>query len=264
MEGMKHLRILGMALTAALAIAAIAASAASASQPEYMKCAKAAKVEGKYTGGFNNKVCTEVNGTGEGKYATSALSTPLGYTGKSKATTLYYSKPGGPIVWELTCKKGLESAEISESTSEEGLITLESCSLANEITKAKAVKCTSPMPVPFAGILREETVPASLHPGITYVFFMPEYSCAGVTMETTTALPFVTGEVSPTTKGEFGSFTVNKTTGAQNIEQWVEEGKPTKWAPLEAEVTAEAKSESLRVGVETLQPLAPKKEVVIH
>jgi hypothetical protein len=264
MKGMKHLRTLGMALVAALALAAVAASAASASQPEYLKCAKAAKVEGKYTGGFNNKLCTEVNGTGEGKYATSALTTPLAYTGKSKTTTLYYSKPGGPIVWELICKKSVEGAEISEATSEEGLITLESCSLANEITKAKAVKCAGTMAVPFAGLLREQTVPASPHAGITYAFFMPAYSCAGVSIETTTALPFVTGEVSPSAKGEFGSFTVNKTTGAQNIEQWVEEGKPTTWAPLEAEVTAEAKSESLRVGIEMLEPLAPKKEVVIH
>jgi hypothetical protein len=263
MESMKHLRILGMALVAVLALAAVAASAASASQPEYLKCGKATKVGKTYTGGFNNKLCTEVNGKSEGKYATSALTTPDAYTGKSKTATLYYSKPGGPIVWELTCKKGKEAAEIAEATSEEGLITLESCSLANEITKAKAVKCTSPVAIPFAGLLREETVPATPHAGITYIFFLPEYSCAGVSFETTTNFPFVTGEVLPTAKGEVGSFTVNKTTGAQNISQWVEEGTPTSWAPLEAEVTAAAKSESLLVGFETLEPLGPTKEVVI-
>ena len=261
---MRHVRTLGLALIAGFAFAALAAGSASAAQPEYLKCAKAAKVESKETGNFNDKLCTEANSKGEGKYATSALTTPLAYTGKSKATTLYYSRPGGPIVWELTCKKGTETAEISEATSEEGVITLASCALTNELAKAKAVKCSGAVTVPFAGALREETVPASPRPGITYVLFLPEYSCGGVSFDTTTAFPFVTGEVTPTSKGEFGSFTVNKATGEQSIEQWVEEGSPTKWAPLEAEVTAEAKSETLRVGLETLQPLGPQKEVVIR
>lgn len=260
---MRNLRILGMALVAALALAAVVASAASASQPEYLKCAKAAKVEGKYTGGFNDKRCTEVNGTGEGKYATSAVATPLAYTGKSKTTTLYYAKSGGPIAWELVCKKGAQTGEITEPTTVEGTLTLEGCSVVNEITKAKAVKCTGNVVVPFVGLLREETVPATSHPGVTYLFFLPEYACGGASFETTTAFPFVTGEVSATTKGEFGIFTVNKATGQQSLGGWMEEGTPSSWPPLEAEVTAEAKTETLQVGLETTQPLAPKKEVVI-
>ena len=261
---MKHLRILGLALVAVLALGAVAAAGASASQPEFLKCAKAPKVGGKYTGGFNNKLCTEVNGAGEGKYATSALATPLAFTGKGKTTTLYFYKPGGGIIYELACKKAAISDEIAEPTSFEGLITFESCSLANEVTKAKAVKCATSLSVPVVGLLREHTVPATAHPGVSLLFFAPAYSCGGVTLETTTALPFITGEVTATTKGEFGTFTVNKATGAQSLEGWLEEeGEPSKFAPDEVEATEGATSESLRVGLETSQPIAPKKEVVI-
>jgi hypothetical protein len=252
-----------MALVAVLALAAVAASAASASQPEYLKCAKVAKVEGKYTGGFNNKLCTEVNGKSEGKYGTSALATPLAFTGKSKATTFYFSKSGGPIVYELTCKKGLESGEISEPTSYEALITFESCSLANEVTKAKAVKCAGSLAVPVFGLLREETVPATPHPGISYIFLLPEYSCAGVSFETATPFPLVTGEVAASSKGEFDAFAVNKTTGAQNLSGWMEGGEPDGFGPIEVEATSEAVTQSLVLGLETSQPLGPKKEVVI-
>lgn len=255
---MRQIKIVGLCLVAVFAFSAVAAGSASASQPEYMKCAKASP---KNTGGFNDKACTSVNGGGTGAYALSPLS-PTAFEGKSKATTFYYSK-AGKIVWEIVCKKDKITGAI-ESTSLEGLITFETCEVKNEITKAKGVKCTENLEVPVAGLLREETVPAIAHPGITLVFFAPAYTCGGATFEDTTAFPFITGEVSPTKKGELGVFTVNKTTGAQSIEQWVEEGKPTTWAPLEAEVTSGASSESLRVGLETSEPLGPKKEVVIR
>ncbi len=60
---MKRMRVLGIALVAVFALAAIAASGASAT-PAWYECAKLAKVEGKYTGKFMDKLCT-VNATAE-------------------------------------------------------------------------------------------------------------------------------------------------------------------------------------------------------
>ncbi len=261
---MRHVRILGLALVAVFAITALAAASASAAEPEYKMCKKAAKVEKKYTGGYNDKRCTEVNVGGEGKYATSPVALPLSFEGKSKASTFYYSKPGGGgIVWEVVCKKDKDSATIEEPSYLEGTITFEKCAATNEVTKAKAVSCAGSIVVPFVGLLREETVPATPHPGITAMFLAPAYSCGGVSFESVTAYPFVTGEVSPTAKGEFGAWTVNKTTGVQSLEGWMEEGEPSKWAPVEAEVTEGAGTESLRFGLETTEALGPKKEVVI-
>jgi hypothetical protein len=248
------------------AIAAVAAASASAVEPEYMACVKAVKnaKTKKYEGGYNNKTCTEVNGKGEGKYATQAATLPVSFEGKSKASTFYYSKPGGGgIVWEVVCSKDINNATISEPTGIEGAITFEKCKATNEVTKAKAVNCTGNIVVPYGGSLHGETVPATGHPGLAIVFFAPTYSCGAVTFESATAFPFVVGEVSATTKGETAVWAVNKTTGAPLLEQWMEEGTPTKWAPTEAEVTSGASTESLRFGLETIEAIGPKKEVVI-
>jgi hypothetical protein len=60
---MKHMRILGVAMVAVFALAAFAASGASAT-PGWYECAKLAKVEGKYTGKYMDKLCS-VNATAE-------------------------------------------------------------------------------------------------------------------------------------------------------------------------------------------------------
>jgi hypothetical protein len=263
----RHLRMVGVCLVAVFAIAAVASASASAAEPEYKACVKAVKnaKTKKYEGGYNNKTCTEVNGKGEGKYATQAAKLPISFEAKSKASTFYYSKPGGGgIVWKVVCTKDLNSAAISEPTAIEGTITFEKCKASNQITKAKAVTCAGSITVPYGGTLHGETVPATGHPGIALVFFAPAYSCGGVTFESVTTFPFVVGEVAATTKGETGVWTVNKTTGAQSLEQWIEEGTPTGWAPVEAEVTAGASTESLRFGLETTEAIGPKKEVVIN
>ncbi len=257
---MRQIKIVGLCLVAVFAFGAVAAGSASASEPEYMKCSKASP---KNTGGFNDKACTEVNGGGEGKYATSPLAFPVSFEGKSKTSTFYYSK-AGKIVWKVVCKKDKDSASIEEPAYLEGTITFEKCAATNEVTKAKAVNCTGSIVVPFVGLLREETVPAISHPGISVLFFAPAYSCGGVSFEITTALPFVTGEVSPTSKGELGVWTVNNSTGAQSLEGWIEGGEPSKFAAAEAEVTEGASSESMGFGLETTEALGPKKEVVIR
>ncbi len=65
---MKSIKVMGLCLVAAFALSAMAVASASAAAPEYKTCLKAEKVGGKYTGGFNDKACSSVNGAGEGKY----------------------------------------------------------------------------------------------------------------------------------------------------------------------------------------------------
>lgn len=260
---MRSIRLMGMALVAVLAFSVVAVASASASEPTYLKCGKATKVGTKYTGGYNNKTCTEVNAKGEGKYATSALPLPTKFTGTSKISTFYYSK-AGKIVWEVKCTKDKDSGTIEEPAYFEGAITFSSCSASNEVSHAKAEKCAKSVEVPVIGILREKTVPASPHPGVTALFQAPAYSCGTVSFEISNAYPFITGEVSPTAKGELGDWRVDPSTGLQSLEGWIEEGKPSTWPPVEANVTVGASSESMRFGLETSEPIGPSKEVVIQ
>jgi hypothetical protein len=65
---MKPIRVLGVLLVALMATAVVASASAAAAEPALYECAKAVKVGKKYTGGYNNKTCGEVNGAHEGKY----------------------------------------------------------------------------------------------------------------------------------------------------------------------------------------------------
>ncbi len=262
---MRHLRMVGVCLVAVFAITAIAAASASAAEPQYMACVKAVKnaKTKKYEGGYNDKTCTEVNGKDEGKYATEAAKLPISVEGKSKASTFYYSKPGGGIVWTVVCTKDINNATISEPSSIEGTITFEKCKASNLVTKAKAVSCTGSIAVPYFAALHEATAPASGHLGLSLVFFAPTYSCGGATFESVTGFPVIVGEVAPTTKGETGVWTVNKTTGAQTLTGYVDGGETTTWSAPEAEVTQGASSEGLQFGLETTEAIGPKKEIVI-
>jgi hypothetical protein len=62
-------RIAALGFVLAGLIVAVSAAGASAADPAFYECHKLAKnAEGKYTGGFNNKSCSEASPTHEGKY----------------------------------------------------------------------------------------------------------------------------------------------------------------------------------------------------
>lgn len=81
---MKRIGTAGLCLVAVLALSAMAAASALAAAPEYKTCLKTSKVAGKYTGGYNDKACTSVNGAGEGKYALSEWNAGKKVTTKGK------------------------------------------------------------------------------------------------------------------------------------------------------------------------------------
>jgi hypothetical protein len=99
----RNVRMLGLCLVAVFAMSAVAAASASAAEPEYLSCVKAAKVGKTYTGGYNNKTCTEVNAKSEGKYATKPVASGTTFTSKSKGATFTVE---GTIV---KCKKDTDS-----------------------------------------------------------------------------------------------------------------------------------------------------------
>jgi hypothetical protein len=265
MESMKHLRILGVALVAVFALVAVtAASASAASEPEYKACVKLKKnAEKKYTGGFNDKRCTEVNGAGEGKYAAEEVKAPIEFTGKSKASTLYYYVPGGAILYTVTCKKDKVTGTI-ESAKEIGGglglgITFESCEAMNLSTKVKAKCATAPSVEPGGIALLDLTLPAEA-PGLGVQARISAFECGTTKFER--MFPLLEAEVLPTSKGEFAVFKVNKATGESIPRELLFEGSPVA-VESTGEVVEGATHYSVEVGLEGTDPIAPKKEVVV-
>jgi hypothetical protein len=65
---MRVARVLGVAMATAMIAAVAAVSGAYAQAPEYGRCVKVPKIEGKYGGGYEDKGCTKASGTKSGKY----------------------------------------------------------------------------------------------------------------------------------------------------------------------------------------------------
>src|SRR4051794_24382808 len=90
---MGRMRILGLAVVAAVAVGGIAASAASAA-PEWKGCVK---TEPKNTGKYTDKLCTVENPTGEGAYElVPSVGKGKGFKGKGGVTILHTVMPPGP------------------------------------------------------------------------------------------------------------------------------------------------------------------------
>jgi hypothetical protein len=93
---MKLITSLGLALVAALAMSAIAAAGASAAEPALFECAKAPKVGKFFTGGFNNKTCSEANPEHKGKYELQeGIGKGKAFKGKAKGANLEVKGLGG-------------------------------------------------------------------------------------------------------------------------------------------------------------------------
>ncbi len=56
---MRPIRMVGSCALAALALGVVASASASAAEPAFYECVKARKVDGKYTGRFTNRLCSE-------------------------------------------------------------------------------------------------------------------------------------------------------------------------------------------------------------
>jgi hypothetical protein len=111
---MKRMRILGLALVAVFAFAAVMASGASAVKPTWKVCAKTEKnpETKKYTHQYNDKLCSEKNEAGEGKYELeNGIGKAKPFKGKGGVAILHNVIPGkGDITVE--CQQFKDTGEV--------------------------------------------------------------------------------------------------------------------------------------------------------
>lgn len=131
---MRRITIVGLLLASAVALGAIAASSAlAAGGPEYLACAKAKKDGKKYTGRYENKTCSELSGTGEGKYERVAAKFPLKFKSKIGETKVHvYDPKDSAEDAEVICTKGKDAGAITSSTAGTVTITEEGCNVPVE------------------------------------------------------------------------------------------------------------------------------------
>jgi hypothetical protein len=123
-----------------LALTAVTASAATAAEPALYQCVKASRnAEKHYTGGYNDKACSEPNGTHEGKYEleewflgskeakTGKQGKVKAFKGKSKGTNLEVKELGG-----ISCTSSADTGEFNGPKSAAHiLVTFKGCELAH-------------------------------------------------------------------------------------------------------------------------------------
>ena len=131
---MRRTNIVGLLLAAILALGAVAASSAlAAGGPEYLACGKAKKEGKKYTGKYENKTCSEVSGTSEGKYERAAAKFPVKFKSKIGATKVHvYDPKDSSEDAEVICTKGKDAGAITSSTAGTVTITEEGCNVPVE------------------------------------------------------------------------------------------------------------------------------------
>jgi hypothetical protein len=245
----------------ALVLAAASAGSADASQqqPEYGMCSKAAKVGRTFTGGFNDKACTQPNADGEGKYRLAPVKTPYGFLAAVKPSVFYYRAPKGGVVWQVKCP-GTEAKGVitGPATSAETMI-LESCVAKDVAAAGKALHCGHV-------VVAVETALVELLPGgapglLVYPGFAKAFTCESVTFGQ--MVGFEVGAVEDTGKGPLASLTVNPATGEPTLGSFYdfEEHEPFT-ASLESEVSGSSPP-VLEVGLQAAIPLAASKELVV-
>ncbi len=251
---MKRIKIVGLCLVAVFAFTAVAAASASAEEPTYKACVKAAKnAEKKYTGGYNDKACSEVNSAGEGKYAAEEVVTPLEFTGKSKKSVIYLTKEG-KLVWKLVCTKDKETATIEGPEFMSTKITFEKCSVTNETSKV-TTKCSTSLTQSGNGILGK-TLPAE-QSGIVFAIGLEStLECGSFKLEKLFA--FAGGPIENTSKGATVDLAVNPSTFEGEVSEFFAFGEPF---PLS--VSATVNGEGLQGGEETIEAVGPKKPLVV-
>ena len=139
---MKRRTILGTCLVASCGVIGMFASSASAALPApvWAVCAKSAKTVTKpkhYTGKYNDKLCTMVNGTSEGKYEiTEGIGKGKAFKGKTGVTRLDVQSPFGDDAVECESGKGEGKPAVPNREKEVG-VTFKGCVLTLFSNKTK-------------------------------------------------------------------------------------------------------------------------------
>jgi len=159
---LKRRSLAGLCLLGALVLAAIG-MASSAQAAEYGTCIKVIKVNRQYKGNYSDKNCQDpVDETGEYEWAPGHIVTP-NYTMAWKGVTLKVPA----LEFDMKCKEGTGSGELTGATSGEVSFTLTGCT-----SPAAHGKCNSPGQP--AGVIKTVTLSTDLTeeaPGVVYTVF---------------------------------------------------------------------------------------------
>ncbi len=138
---MRRIAALGCALIGATVLIAVSAVGAFAAGPAFYECHKLSKnAEGKYTGGFTNKACSEASGAHEGKYELQE-GTGKKHTIKGKSGHAELETPG---LGNVSCTSS-KSIGTLESPTHIGAITVEykGCTSAGKKCNSAGAKAGS-------------------------------------------------------------------------------------------------------------------------
>jgi hypothetical protein len=240
---MRRITTMGLCVIAMFATGALAAASASAELPEYKTCVKAAKVGKKYTGDYNDKTCSEVNGKGEGKYELGEWNAgkKVTFVGKTGATTFDSYRPaseaepwaGGTTVNTVTCTSGKAEGELIGPKETNETIEFKGCAsegekCASEGAKAGTIKTTQIMtklgyvsaedgPIkpayignPAVWFVRPRPV-GGLGPGMIWLFACAHLGITGVG----SAVSIAGGNVNVVSKESTQTLTVGATGGQE-------------------------------------------------
>lgn len=250
-------RLLALSVLAVLASAAVAH--ALPQQPEYGMCAKAVKVGHGFTGGYNDKDCTQPNAKGEGKYALAPVKTPYGFSAPYKPSVFYYHAPAGGVVWEVKCPGTEVKGVITGPATSTETMSFEGCIARDEAASGKSSHCGRVE-------VTIETALVELLPGgapglLVYPGFAKGYACEEVTFSEMEG--FEVGAVADSSKGALATLAVNSATGEPTLSSFYDfEEHESFTASLESEVSG-ASPPILDVGLQTVIPLGASKELVV-
>jgi hypothetical protein len=271
-ETMKRVRIVGLCITAVLAISAVAAGSAAAAEPEYLTCAKAAKVGKTYTGKYTDKHCAEVNAKGEGKYERTALKGPDKFKSKSGATNLYLYEPAThTLKLKVVCKKDKDEGEIFNSREAKLRITYEECEPQETVLTGK---CTTNGQTKAGTVVTEPLISklvwvneAETEPGVDVQAETPggpieKMVCVGA--ENAELLGSMVGKIGPVnsaSKTQTLTFNASATTGEPEFfGTW--EGAAFSPGTLTAELAGVANYKGVPVGLSSIEPQTGKEVIV--
>lgn len=122
---MRTSTIVGLALAAAMVVAAaVAAPSVLAAEPAFYACAKAPKVQGRHTGGFDDKTCSEPDANGEGRYEfEEGIGKGKPFKGKGKGADLEVKGLGG-----ISCTSSADSGRFTGPGTAAGVeVVLKGC-----------------------------------------------------------------------------------------------------------------------------------------
>lgn len=259
---MKRVRIVGVCFVAIFALSAIVAASASAAQPEYTTCGKAAKVGKVYHGKYSNKLCSEVNPKGEGKYERDAVKLPSTFKSTSGVTDLYlYSRETKTINETLQCTKDKATGKILNSFESEQTITYSDCNGKGELPgecnsagQKEGVIVTEPLVGRLVWTDEAENEVGLALSAKTPGGALEKVSCVGG-VEHAELLGSVVGKISPVgsaSKTETLSFVASDTTGEQEFAGFWE-GKEFHEDLLTAELTGAETFSDVAVGQTTTE-----------